>query len=52
MQFFNPKAANSKSFDFISGSRMRDMAKNSETPPKGFMSPGGWEVLAEYYKSL
>lgn len=52
MQFFNPKAENAKSFDFISGSRMRGMAKNSEQPPKGFMSPGGWEVLAEYYKSL
>jgi len=52
MQFFNPKAENAKSFDFISGSRMRDMAKNSEQPPMGFMSPAGWVVLAEYYKSL
>jgi 3'-phosphoadenosine 5'-phosphosulfate synthase len=25
-------------FDFISGTRMRNMAKNNENPPQGFMS--------------
>lgn len=39
-------------FDFVSGTRMRTMAKNNEEPPKGFMSPKGWEVLAAYYRSL
>lgn len=42
----------SAEFDFISGTRMRTMAKNNETPPSGFMSPKGWEVLADYYKNL
>jgi 3'-phosphoadenosine 5'-phosphosulfate synthase len=38
-------------FEFISGSRMRQMAKDGETPPPGFMGPKGWDVLAEYYKN-
>ena len=52
MEFFNPQAANKADFEFISGSRMRAMAKSGEQPPSGFMSPGGWEVLAAYYRSL
>ena len=51
MAFFGP-GANKDDFDFISGSRMRAMAKNNENPPDGFMSKKGWEVLAEYYKNL
>lgn len=31
---------------------MRTLAKNKENPPDGFMCPGGWEVLVEYYDSL
>ena len=31
---------------------MRTMAKNNENPPDGFMSLAGWEVLADYYRSL
>jgi 3'-phosphoadenosine 5'-phosphosulfate synthase len=52
MEFFGGPGCNKDDFDFISGSRMRAMAKNGETPPSGFMSPGGWDVLAAYYKSL
>jgi len=52
MEFFNPRAENSKDFDFISGSRMRQMAKDGVNPPAGFMSQKGWEVLAAYYKAL
>lgn len=52
MEFFNPAAANKDDFEFISGSRMRAMAKNNEEPPAGFMSPAGWKVLSEYYRSL
>jgi len=51
MEFFD-QAANKEDFDFISGSRMRAMAKAGETPPPGFMGPKGWEVLAAYYKAL
>ncbi len=43
---------NNAGFDFVSGTRMRTMAKNNEQPPKGFMSEKGWEVLAGYYRSL
>jgi 3'-phosphoadenosine 5'-phosphosulfate synthase len=31
---------------------MRGLAKNRESPPDGFMCPGGWKVLVEYYDSL
>ncbi len=51
MEFVLP-GSNNADFDFISGTRMRNMAKNNENPPTGFMSQKGWEVLAAYYKSL
>lgn len=51
MMFVVP-GSNNEDFDFISGTRMRNMAKNNENPPQGFMSQKGWEVLAEYYRSL
>jgi 3'-phosphoadenosine 5'-phosphosulfate synthase len=51
MEFVLP-GMNNADFDFISGSRMRAMAKAGEALPPGFMSPKGWDVLAEYYKSL
>ena len=52
MEFFGGPGCNKEDFEFISGSRMRAMAKSGEMPPTGFMSPAGWEVLAAYYKSL
>ena len=39
-------------FDFISGTRMRSLARRGEEPPAGFMVPAGWNVLANYYQSL
>ncbi|KAI3469632.1 hypothetical protein Pfo_026295 [Paulownia fortunei] len=50
MAFFDPSRA--QEFLFISGTKMRTLAKNRENPPDGFMCPGGWEVLVEYYDSL
>ena len=50
MTFFNP--AQKEDFDFISGSRMRKMARDGENPPDGFMSEQGWKILAAYYASL
>ncbi|KAI3803971.1 hypothetical protein L1987_32137 [Smallanthus sonchifolius] len=50
MEFFDP--SRSQDFLFISGTKMRTLAKNRENPPDGFMCPGGWEVLVEYYDSL
>lgn len=31
---------------------MRTLAKNKENPPDGFMCPGGWNVLVEYYDGV
>ncbi|XP_004291381.1 PREDICTED: ATP sulfurylase 2 [Fragaria vesca subsp. vesca] len=50
MAFFDPSRA--KDFLFISGTKMRNYAKTGENPPDGFMCPGGWQVLVNYYESL
>ncbi|XP_046431941.1 bifunctional 3'-phosphoadenosine 5'-phosphosulfate synthase isoform X2 [Neodiprion fabricii] len=50
MAFFDP--ARKQDFDFISGTRMRGLAKSGENPPDGFMAPSAWKILADYYKSL
>ncbi|CAN0857222.1 ATP sulfurylase 1, chloroplastic [Linum grandiflorum] len=50
MAFFDPSRA--QDFVFISGTKMRALAKSGENPPDGFMCPGGWKVLVEYYDSL
>ncbi|GFP86051.1 ATP sulfurylase 1 chloroplastic [Phtheirospermum japonicum] len=50
MAFFDPSRA--QDFLFISGTKMRTLAKNGENPPDGFMCPGGWKVLVDYYDSL
>lgn len=52
MEFFGGPGSNKDDFDFISGSRMRAMAKNNEPLPPGFMSVGGWKVLGDYYRNL
>ena len=50
MEFFDP--AKKEEFDFISGTRMRALARSGEVPPDGFMAPKAWNVLSEYYRSL
>ncbi|XP_022138813.1 ATP sulfurylase 1, chloroplastic-like [Momordica charantia] len=50
MAFFDPSRP--QDFLFISGTKMRTLARNKENPPDGFMCPGGWSVLVEYYDSL
>ncbi|XP_071697379.1 ATP sulfurylase 2-like [Rutidosis leptorrhynchoides] len=50
MDFFDPSRA--KDFLFISGTKMRTFARTGESPPNGFMCPGGWDVLVKYYASL
>ncbi|CAA2976330.1 ATP sulfurylase 1, chloroplastic-like, partial [Olea europaea subsp. europaea] len=50
MAFFDPSRP--QDFLFISGTKMRTLAKKGENPPDGFMSPGGWKVLVDYYDSL
>lgn len=50
MDFFDP--SRKEEFDFISGTRMRGLARAGEEPPDGFMAPKAWRVLSEYYRSL
>jgi len=50
MAFFDP--LRKEDFDFISGTRMRNLARSGENPPPGFMAPKAWTVLANYYQSL
>jgi len=39
-------------FQFISGSKMRALARNGEMPPPGFMAPSAWEIMSNFYKNL
>jgi 3'-phosphoadenosine 5'-phosphosulfate synthase len=50
MDYFEP--AKKDEFEFISGTKMRTLARTGETPPDGFMVPSAWRVLSDYYKSL
>ncbi|XP_010532585.1 PREDICTED: ATP sulfurylase 1, chloroplastic isoform X1 [Tarenaya hassleriana] len=50
MAFFDPSRP--QDFLFISGTKMRTLAKNKENPPEGFMCNGGWGGLGGYYDSL
>ncbi|XP_071455692.1 bifunctional 3'-phosphoadenosine 5'-phosphosulfate synthase isoform X2 [Hetaerina americana] len=50
MAFFDPSRASD--FEFISGTKMRGLARSGQNPPDGFMAPKAWKVLAEYYQSL
>lgn len=50
MAFFDPSRQDK--FDFISGTRMRTLARNGQDPPEGFMCQNAWHVLANYYQSL
>jgi len=50
MAFFDP--SRKEDFVSISGSKMRQLARDGETPPKGFMDPEGWSILVKYYQGL
>ncbi|CAJ0579485.1 unnamed protein product, partial [Mesorhabditis spiculigera] len=50
MSFFDPKRKDD--FEWISGTKMRTLARTGQTPPDGFMAPKAWSVLANYYKKL
>ena len=47
MEIYDPNRADE--FIFISGTKMRTLAKEGKQPPDGFMSPSAWKVLAEFY---
>lgn len=43
---------NTDDYLLISGSKMRQMARDGENPPEAFMNSKAWQLLANYYKSL
>lgn len=49
MSFF--EAERQEDFIFISGTKMRALAKNGEDPPEGFMAPKAWKIVAKYYQT-
>ncbi|PSN35865.1 Bifunctional 3'-phosphoadenosine 5'-phosphosulfate synthase [Blattella germanica] len=50
MAFFDPQRK--QDFEFISGTKMRGLARSGQLPPQGFMAPKAWKVLSGYYQSL
>ncbi|PRD23123.1 UNVERIFIED_CONTAM: Bifunctional 3'-phosphoadenosine 5'-phosphosulfate synthase [Trichonephila clavipes] len=50
MAFFDPNRK--QDFEFISGTKMRYLARNNIPPPDGFMATTAWNVLSDYYRSL
>ncbi|KAJ8926547.1 hypothetical protein NQ314_021063 [Rhamnusium bicolor] len=50
MDFFDPSRKDD--FEFISGTKMRTLARTGDMPPDGFMAPKAWEILAGYYQGL
>lgn len=49
MEFFD--AQRKDEFNNISGTKMRQFARDGVTPPIGFMDQTAWNVLAQYYQS-
>ncbi|CAH8611722.1 unnamed protein product [Schistosoma margrebowiei] len=50
MSFFDSKR--SSDFLFISGTKMRTLAREGVEPPNGFMAEKAWKVLSNYYCQL
>lgn len=50
MDFFDP--SKKEDFIFISGTKMRALARAGDTPPEGFMANSAWKVMCDYYQSL
>lgn len=50
MDYFNPQQ--SQDYEFISGTKMRTLARTGQLPPNGFMIDKAWSILASYYKNL
>lgn len=49
MDFVDPESK--QDYDFISGTRMRNLARAGENPPDGFMAPSAWKILQEFYQA-
>lgn len=50
MDFYDPERK--EEYDFISGTKMRALARSGQNPPEGFMAQKAWKILADYYASL
>ncbi|CAH1961826.1 unnamed protein product [Acanthoscelides obtectus] len=50
MAFFDSSRV--EDFEFISGTKMRSLARQGEQPPHGFMAEKAWHILAGYYQGL
>ena len=50
MDYYDPSQHDN--FDFISGTKMRKLAREGQLPPDGFMVDAAWKILANYYKNL
>ncbi|ESO06672.1 hypothetical protein HELRODRAFT_64113, partial [Helobdella robusta] len=50
MDFFDPSKKDD--FLFISGTKMRALARAGDTPPEGFMPPKAWKIMVDYYQSI
>jgi len=49
MDFFDPEKK--EDFEFISGTKMRGLARSGQNPPDGFMAPKAWKIMVEFYQS-
>ena len=50
MDFYDPERKDD--FLFISGTKMRTLARTGEDPPEGFMAPSAWKIMSQFYQSL
>ena len=50
MDFFDPERRDD--FLFISGTKMRALARAGENPPDGFMAVSAWKIMCDFYQSL
>ena len=46
MEFYDPD--HHDDFSFISGTKMRQLAREGATPPDGFMAPRAWQVCEQW----
>jgi 3'-phosphoadenosine 5'-phosphosulfate synthase len=50
MDFYDPEKK--EDFLFISGTKMRALARAGDTPPDGFMALSAWKIMCDFYQSL
>ncbi|XP_011407510.2 PREDICTED: bifunctional 3'-phosphoadenosine 5'-phosphosulfate synthase 2 [Amphimedon queenslandica] len=48
MEYYDP--SNKEDYEFISGTKMRGLARTGQSPPDGFMAPKAWEILVGHYQ--